>query len=284
MTINSISACIVVHNEEPLIRRCLASVAPVVDEIVVVHDGECSDRTLDICREFTDRIHVREHIGEAEPHRVFTFEQAKGEWIVIVDADEFLSVEAQRSLRRLVADDRVDAYSFVWPVYDGERYITSRFPRKCCVFRKANMSFVGMPHEWPKVRGAVRRTDLVLHHKPNYNNHTLGAFRRKWMRWAAIRAQYVLKDFRDAPKFQVSQTDWPRRTLFGRRYPLIYGAGAAFHRLWMNYLGGFWQEGFAGLKISLLLGLDVFFWWWYLWRLKRKRGEFSEREPATSTR
>lgn len=45
---HSISACLVVRNEEAVIERCLESLAGVVDEIVLVHDGECEDRTLEI--------------------------------------------------------------------------------------------------------------------------------------------------------------------------------------------------------------------------------------------
>ena len=43
---NTISACLVVHNEEKLIGRCLESIKNLVDEIIVVHDGPCQDKTL----------------------------------------------------------------------------------------------------------------------------------------------------------------------------------------------------------------------------------------------
>ena len=44
----TISACVVAHNEEAVIERCLASLDGVVDEIIFVHDGECRDRSLEI--------------------------------------------------------------------------------------------------------------------------------------------------------------------------------------------------------------------------------------------
>jgi glycosyltransferase involved in cell wall biosynthesis len=49
-----ISACIICFNEERKIRRCLRSVAW-CDEIVVM-DSFSTDRTVAICREFTDRV------------------------------------------------------------------------------------------------------------------------------------------------------------------------------------------------------------------------------------
>src|SRR5947209_4203128 len=62
----SISACLVVHDEEKLIERCLASLDGVVDEIVLVHDGPCTDRTLDIARGYGARVFERPRHGEAE--------------------------------------------------------------------------------------------------------------------------------------------------------------------------------------------------------------------------
>lgn len=50
-----ISACVISHNEELKIRRCLGSLTW-CDEIVVV-DSFSTDRTVDICREFTDRVY-----------------------------------------------------------------------------------------------------------------------------------------------------------------------------------------------------------------------------------
>ena len=79
---NRISACLVVYNEEKIIKNCLASIKDAVDEIIVVHDGECIDKTLEICKSYTNKIFIKQHIGEAEPHRPFGFKQATGDWIL----------------------------------------------------------------------------------------------------------------------------------------------------------------------------------------------------------
>ena len=42
----TISACLVVYNEEKVIRQCLDSIKGFVDEIILVHDGQCTDKTL----------------------------------------------------------------------------------------------------------------------------------------------------------------------------------------------------------------------------------------------
>ncbi len=87
----TISAYVVARNEERLIARCLSSFADLVDEIIFVHDGECEDRTLEIAEEYGCRIYVRPLRGHADASKVFALSQARYDWILGVDADEFLS-------------------------------------------------------------------------------------------------------------------------------------------------------------------------------------------------
>ena len=57
-----ISACIITKNEEKHIRKCLESIKNVVDEIVIV-DGYSIDKTIDICKEYTDKIYIQKFSG-----------------------------------------------------------------------------------------------------------------------------------------------------------------------------------------------------------------------------
>src|ERR1700739_188285 len=93
-----VSAYMVIFNEEKVIERALKSIYQVVDEIVVVYDGPCRDNSLKICQKFGAKIFVRKHSGEAEPHRPFSFEKAKNNWILQLDADEYLSPALQKNL------------------------------------------------------------------------------------------------------------------------------------------------------------------------------------------
>ncbi len=82
----TISVCLVVYNEEKIIERCLRSIQAVADEIILVHDGECSDNTLEIAKKYTDKIFIRPHTGDSSLHRVFTYNKAQGQWIFQIDA------------------------------------------------------------------------------------------------------------------------------------------------------------------------------------------------------
>ncbi len=94
-----ISATIITFNEAHNIREALQSLSW-ADEIIVVDSGS-SDATLDICREFTDRIFQRGWTGYVD-QKNFAVEKASHDWIFSLDADERVSVELRNEIRDLV--------------------------------------------------------------------------------------------------------------------------------------------------------------------------------------
>jgi glycosyltransferase involved in cell wall biosynthesis len=219
-----VSACLVVRNEEAVIERCLASLVGVVDEIVLVHDGDCDDATLDIAERFGARIYVRPLVGHAEAMTVFAFEQARCEWIMSLDADEFLSEPLRAGLRELVSDEHVNGYELLWRLWDGRRYITDDGPYKRALFRRERVHLLGVIHGVELVDPPVRRIALQLEHRPAYNNFALRTVLTKWRRWAKINAQELIGDFAALPKFNWDgPADWtPRRRLLNRLSPLLF--------------------------------------------------------------
>lgn len=252
---SKISACLVVHNEEKVIRRCLNSLKDVVAEIIIIHDGECGDNTLLICREFTDKIFIREYAGVAEPHRPFSFEQASGDWILQIDADEFLSVELKAGLRDLADGANYEAYDFLWKLWDGEKYITKNWPHKRCLFKKSKLSYLGVPNFVPKINGEVMKSDLIMEHKPYYNNYTLGSFRQKWVKWAKLQAAVYKKDFLQIEKFNYRADDWPKKINLRKKFPLFLSPFECLLTAAKNLSSGGIREGLAGFKVSLMVGM-----------------------------
>ncbi|MCM3661973.1 glycosyltransferase family 2 protein [Georgenia satyanarayanai] len=95
----TISAVLIVKDEEDYLARCLESVRW-VDEIVVYDTGS-SDRTVEIARQFTDTViegYWNDDFGDA---RNRALEHATGEWILQVDADETFECEPRRVRRHL---------------------------------------------------------------------------------------------------------------------------------------------------------------------------------------
>jgi glycosyltransferase involved in cell wall biosynthesis len=221
-----ISACVVARNEERLIGRCLASFADLVDEIVFVHDGECTDRTLEIAGEYGCRIFVQPLRGHADASKVFAFAQARYEWILGVDADEFLSAELRAHLHELVSDPDVNGYGLLWPFWDGRRYVSSpeQSWHKLQLYRRSALHAVGNLHLTIHVDSPVLDVDYHLEHRPEYNNWTLRTNLTKWRAWARVSAREYLSDYGELPRFNwQGPTEWPaRRHWLNRLSPLLF--------------------------------------------------------------
>lgn len=221
----SVSACLIARNEEAVIERCLASLVGVVDEIVFVHDGECEDASLAIAKRHGCRMFTRPLVGHAEASTVFAYEQARGEWILSIDADEYLSEPLRVALRGLVRDaGELNGYELLWGMWDGERYITAKGPYKLALFRRRAVHLLGMIHAAEQVDPPIRQIELQLEHRPRYNNFALSTVLTKWRRWAKINARELLASFDEIPKFNWDgPTQWPpRRRLLNRLSPLLF--------------------------------------------------------------
>jgi len=83
-----ISACVITYNEEKKIGRCLRSLTW-CDEIVVL-DSYSTDRTKEICREFTDRVYQHEWSGYVG-QRNLVRDMSQYPWILFLDSDEEVS-------------------------------------------------------------------------------------------------------------------------------------------------------------------------------------------------
>lgn len=219
----SVSACLVVRNEEAVIERCLRSLDGVVDETVLVHDGECDDRTIQIAERHGCRVFVAPLVGHAEAATVFAYEQARGEWILSIDADEFLSEPLRRELPELVSDELVNGYEFLWRMWDGTRYITQNGPFKLSLFRRSRVHVLGLIHSSEQVDPPVRRLELQLEHRPLYNKHALRTMLTKQRRWARINAQELIGDLSEVPSFNWNgPRSWSaRRRILNRLSPLL---------------------------------------------------------------
>jgi len=101
-----VSATVVTLNEEENIRKCLETLTW-CDEIVIV-DSYSDDATVEIAREYTDKIFTYERTGYSEPARKKALEEASGDWICMIDADERLPDPLIDQLKQFVVEDEHD--------------------------------------------------------------------------------------------------------------------------------------------------------------------------------
>ena len=76
----TISLCMIVKNEEKILRRCLDSVADLVDEIVIVDTGS-QDETKRIAAEYTKFVYDFQWVDDFSAARNFAFSKATQEYI-----------------------------------------------------------------------------------------------------------------------------------------------------------------------------------------------------------
>jgi glycosyltransferase involved in cell wall biosynthesis len=203
-----ISACLVVYNEEKVIRNCLESIRGLVDEIIVVHDGDCSDSTLLIAREYTDKVFVRPHVGMMEGHLPFAFEKAGGEWLLRIDADEFLEAKDFDTIREKLSDPSCGGVICRWEFWNGKVPVYFRGLQKMCFMRKDVFHYCGIPHESGVIDTRVDRIPVVLHHRPSYNNLSWVSFLRKMRKWVPVHAQYYFPENIKFNCFNSDPNDW----------------------------------------------------------------------------
>ncbi len=155
---------------------------------------------------------------------MFAYEQAQGEWLLPIDADEYLSKPLRNQLRQLVREQDVNGYEFLWRMWDGTRYITENGPYKLALFRRSCVHLLGIIHGIERVDPPIRRIELQLEHRPTYNNFALSTVWTKWRRWARINASEFLMAFAEIPRFNWDgPSDWPtRRRILNRLAPLLF--------------------------------------------------------------
>ena len=107
----NVSLCMIVKDEEANLATCLASVKPIVDEIIVVDTGS-TDRTKDIAEFFGARVYEFEWNDDFAEARNFSLSKAKGGWILIMDADEVISTKDYAKFRSIVRRRPKDSIAY----------------------------------------------------------------------------------------------------------------------------------------------------------------------------
>ena len=86
----TVSLCMIVKNEEEHLARCLKSVKPVVNEMIVIDTGS-EDRTIEIARAFGAKVYSFKWTGDFSEARNISLSKASGNWTFHLDADEVIS-------------------------------------------------------------------------------------------------------------------------------------------------------------------------------------------------
>jgi len=139
-----LSVCLIVKNEEQFLGQCLQSVRGIAHQIVVLDTGS-TDQTVEIAKRFNAEVHFFAWSDDFSAARNEALKHATGDWVLILDADEELLAEHQRTIQEEMQSAGVMGYRL--PIIDQglEQEGCSYVPR---LFRNApGLFFVGRVHE-----------------------------------------------------------------------------------------------------------------------------------------
>lgn len=163
----TISLCMIVRNEEETIARCLASVQPIVDEMIIVDTGS-SDRTIEIVSEFTRHVYHFQWIDDFAEARNFSFSKATMDYILWLDADDILSADNIHKLMLLknALDASVDSVLMKY-VLGRDEYGKPSYSvkRNRLVRRERDFKWKGFVHEYLEVGGNIMDSDIEVEHR-----------------------------------------------------------------------------------------------------------------------
>lgn len=98
-----LTVTVITKNEEANLPRCLGSVQGLGSEILVV-DSESSDRTVEVAEALGARVLVNPWPGHKQ-QKQFAVENAQNDWILSLDADEWITPALADEIRALFAKD-----------------------------------------------------------------------------------------------------------------------------------------------------------------------------------
>lgn len=189
----TVTTVIPTRDEEIHIARCIASVASLGP--VVVADSGSTDRTKDIALARGAQFYVRPWAGYAA-HKNWAITQTGivTDWILLLDADEYLTPQGVETIRRALEDRDTSGYYLARRNYFLGRELKHAWwypDYQLRLFRVGAARYEDRAvHEHMIVEGRAVSLSVDIHHE---NLKGLDAFVRRHVRYALLEAQEVTR-------------------------------------------------------------------------------------------
>ncbi|MBF0328110.1 MAG: glycosyltransferase family 2 protein [Nitrospirae bacterium] len=242
-----VSIAIIVKNEERNIAEALESVRD-FDDIVVV-DSFSDDRTVELCRKYTDRVYQHEWVNFSK-HKQIAVDYAKNEWVFILDADERATPALKAEIVSRIKDEKISGYFAPRKNYFLGRWIrhSGWWPDYSMrLFRKS------VSHLEPReVHERVLVNGLTAHLKEpfeHYTYRTVSEYIAKMERYSTMSAKEIYD--KKAAKAVLS---------------IFINPPAAFFRMYFLQQG--FRDGLHGFVLAALYSFYTFLKYLKVWERK----------------
>jgi glycosyltransferase involved in cell wall biosynthesis len=192
-----LSICMMIKNEEKNLKRCLNALKSLIakpDVELVIIDTGSTDQSVPIANQYTERVYFHPWNNHFSEMRNITISYAKGDRILILDADEVL-LNAQE-LYELVSDVRLQSYNtFVLKIknfIDANKDYTI-LPQERVFRNDGDFRYDGAVHNQPKCKKPFLVTDVYLDHY-GYLSNDKDMQERKFKRTGTILEEELKKN------------------------------------------------------------------------------------------
>lgn len=248
-----ITATVITYNEEKNIQACLESLTW-AKEIVVVDSGS-SDRTLEICRGYTDKVLINPWVGFIE-QKNFAISAATYDWVLNVDADERVPEELRHAIERELAAPRHKGYWIARRNYFLGRWIRHGgwYPdRVLRLFDRRAGRFGGLnPHAYfaiPEGSVGVIHSDLIHLTYPDLSEYLrkqdwyTGISARERVKWGRRPGSITRMELLLRAMLKFTQVYLVKRGFLDGMHGWIVAAGASYFNVFKY--AKVWEAGLA---------------------------------------
>lgn len=172
---HKLSVVIMTYNESKHIEKCIGSVQNIADEILLV-DSYSTDNTVALAEKMGAKVLFNHFDGYIE-QRTFCVEQASHDFVLALDADEWLSEDLVREIKELKSESTFDCYTLNRLSKIGNHWIKhgTWFPQYILrLFHKGKATCSGStPHDKiiPNSGATSTRLKGLLYHNCNDGYH-----------------------------------------------------------------------------------------------------------------
>jgi len=256
--VNKITAVVITKNEEDKIEKCLDSLKDFVDEIIIVDDLS-SDGTVEICKRYKARVIIHESRGNFDNQRNIGIQNATGEWILQMDADEIVPIH---TANKIIESLENPSGSVAFKLRRKNFFLgyslknAGGYDYMLKIFKSGRAIYVGSNvHETLKVDGAIGNIDAeVLHYPFNSINQVIERFNF----YTDVESEIFLK--------QIDKVD--SREI---KYHLILKSLKLFWKLYIKKKG--YRDGMYGLAWCILNVISPQIKWLKIWEKALKEGK-----------
>ena len=256
----TISAVLIVKNEEHQIERVLGSLNW-VDEIVIV-DGKSTDRTCELAQKYTNKIIVHAFNGSWSEDRKIGAQAAESDWILHMDADEEVTSHFKEKVLTILANDSHHYAGFKF--YRKNWFLGHRMDwggwrhQILMMHRKDKATIHGRTHHEIKVNGRIGLIDSDIHHYPF---SSLSQFIDRHNRYSSYNCDEIKEKNGLLPLREI-------------KYHLTWRPLKLFIKFYIRKKG--YRDGMHGLVFSILFAFQHFLEWAKYW--EKYKDQLPEKE------